>query len=125
MSGGEIDEKLFIFLGFDGKEAKFLKATSKTGLFDANPELMSGCVVYAADQVREFPKPRTIIDAAQPNLWSIRKSVLIGLLTREPQRLKSPMPADFDTRLRRALNQARALSAEDRAARLKIIGPPT
>jgi hypothetical protein len=124
MSDGDIAEKLYVLLGFEDKDARFLKPTSKTGYYDSRQELMSGCVVYASGQIPIFPKQRTIIDAAQ-NLWSIRRSHLSGALTRERGRIRGVMPQDFDGRLRKALSQARALGDGDREKRLSLIGPPS
>jgi hypothetical protein len=124
MSDGDIEDKLYVFLGFREKEAMFFKTTSKTRLYDAAPELLSGCVVYAGGQVPEFPKPRTIIDTAQ-TVWGIRRTALQKILTSEPGRLKRVMPNDFEARLRKAIQQAGLLSDPDKAERLAIIGPPT
>ena len=123
MSDGEWEEKLYLFLGFEGDQAIFLKPTSQTGYYEKRPELLSGCVVYPPGEVPIFTKLKTIIDAGEP-FWKVPRAELEEVLRRAPQRKLTVLPADFDAKLRKAIAASKALGEKDRQRRRAVIDSP-
>jgi len=75
-----------------------MKATSQTGLYRNNPELMAGCVLYRAGEVRAF-STETVIQA--DNLFAIFHKDLC-----DPNRVVGPLPADFHEKIMAAIRSS-------------------
>ena len=120
----QASEKLFIVLRHEriaNQDAVCwaIKPTSKTERFDADPELMAGCVCYEAGCLWFFPK-RTIV---QPdNLIPIHHSHLASEAGRRRYKIEGKMPADFHGKLIAAIRASVVLEPKKVRLLLQYIG---
>jgi hypothetical protein len=104
--------KFFILLGHVGTAARFLKPTSKTAQYDADPERLAGCVCYAAGECIYF-RNRTVIDPAD-NQFEVRHYSLAVHASRGSLELCGTMPIDFHARLLAAIERSYTLDRRRR-----------
>lgn len=112
-------KKRFVVLGHLGGYAICLKATSQVKIYINNRELMVGCVYYKAGELKAFSKDTVI----QPdNQIPIAHDYLIQSERNKSLDILGIMPADFRSKLKKAISDSLTMSEREKLRLLKILG---
>lgn len=117
-------EKLFVVLRHDNQAGQAfcwcIKATSQTQRFQADPELLAGCVAYKKNDLRFFPADNTIIDPA--NHITMTYDTLRREANRGRYKVEGRMPSDFHVLIVEAIKKHPVLEPKRKAVLLAKIG---
>lgn len=112
--------KLFVVLGHVKGHAVCLKTTSQTAFYSNNPQLLTGCVCYEANELHFFPKKTIIqLDNQIPIAHAaIRQAAAAGTFE-----VVGTLPADFPERLRKAAEASVLLSPNELRRLFQMLWP--
>lgn len=113
------ERKRFVVLGHQKGHAICLKATSKVDVYKNNPEKLAGCVFYKAGEVEIFPEETAI----QPdNQIPIPHTHLLMMHGKGALEWLGSLPADFETKLRAAIDNSTTLDDRQISRLLDLLG---
>jgi hypothetical protein len=121
--GEPASEKLFVVLRHHKRNGEdcilCLKTTSKTARYEADRELMKGCILYQAGATRFFPS-KTVIEVSNPH--GIYHRIIHDAAAKGRYRIEGKMPDDFHGKLMNAIKNCDIYNANEKRLLLEAIG---
>jgi hypothetical protein len=110
--------KFFVVLSHQRGHAICLKATSQVNIYLNNKEQMAGCVFYEAGKVKCFKNDTAI----QPdNQIPISHDELKAAQVKGELEIMETLPADFEEKLRKAIQDSVTISGREKKRILQIL----